>query len=252
MKLEAEQIAENWKKFLEIIETTITGDRKNQLLDFYNKYEDRFMMMPASHKPQYHSCFPGGYIYHVLKVIEGSFLLHYVWKNMGCHETYTIEELIFSAINHDLGKFGDENEESYIEQEDQWRRDKLGEMYTFNTNLEFMSVPDRSLWLLNNHGISYTKNEMLAIRLHDGLYAEANKPYLVSFNIETKPKSSIAYILHHADMMAARIEFEDENFTKVLPAKKESTKKDPIKMKAMKSLKGTKGLSNAVSSFLEQ
>ena len=28
--------------------------------------------------------------------------------------TYTLEELVFSAINHDLGKIGDEQNESYF------------------------------------------------------------------------------------------------------------------------------------------
>ena len=33
----------------------------------------------------------------------------------------TEEELVFSAINHDLGKMGDEENESYIPQTDKWR-----------------------------------------------------------------------------------------------------------------------------------
>lgn len=251
MELTAEQIIENWSKFTDNIEEYITGDRKEKLLEFYNKHEDRVMMMPASHKPQYHSCFPGGYVYHVNKVVEASIKLHNVWKEMGMHDTYTLEELVFSAINHDLGKFGDDENESYIEQKDQWRRDKLGEKYVFNSALEFMSVPDRSLWLLTSNGISYTKNEMLAIRLHDGLYAEANKAYLVNFNGETKPRTSIVYVLHHADMLAARIEFEDENLSKPVDEKidkKAHDKKVPIKTKALKSV-GGKGLDNAVNSF---
>ncbi len=65
--------------------------------------------------------------------------------------TYTKEELVFSALNHDLGKMGDEHNDAYIPQDDQWRRDKLGEDYKFNDRLEFMSVPDRSLHLLIQH-----------------------------------------------------------------------------------------------------
>ena len=50
---------------------------------------------------------------------------------------YTVEELVFAAINHDLGKMGDDQHESYIPQTDQWRKDKLGEDYMFNTKLAF-------------------------------------------------------------------------------------------------------------------
>jgi hypothetical protein len=117
-------------------------------------------------------------------------------------------------MNHDLGKMGDENNESYIPQTDQWRKDKLGEDYTFNNKLEFMSVPDRGLFLLNSHGINYTKNEWLAIKLHDGLYDESNKPYLMSWAPETKVRTALVHIVHQADLLAAKIEFEREWFPK--------------------------------------
>ena len=39
MKLTAEQIQANWIEFNTNIETFITGDRKQRLLDFYSKYE---------------------------------------------------------------------------------------------------------------------------------------------------------------------------------------------------------------------
>jgi hypothetical protein len=138
---------------------------------------------------------------------------------MDMFDTYTTEELVFSAINHDLGKFGDENNASYIEQTDQWRRDKLNETYMFNDRLEYMTVPDRGLFLLMENGIQYTKNEFLAIRTHDGLYDEANKSYLYSFAPETKPRTAIMLVLHQADMLAARVEFEREWLPKLLGPK---------------------------------
>ena len=49
MKLTAEQIQSNWEEFIGNIEKHITGDRKQTLLDFYKKYEDRIILMPASH-----------------------------------------------------------------------------------------------------------------------------------------------------------------------------------------------------------
>ena len=80
----------------------------------------------------------------------------------------------------------------------------------FNTSLPFASVPDRGLFLLQQHDIKYTFNEMIAIQTHDGLYDAANEKYLKSFMPETKPRTSLPFILHQADMMAARIEFEIE------------------------------------------
>ena len=119
--------------------------------------------MPASHKKEYHNAFPGGYVDHVLRVVDCALKLHKVWEEMGTDiSTYTIEELVFSALNHDLGKIGDTEHESYIPQTDQWRKDKLGEDYKFNDNLEYMSVPDRGLHLLMSNDIPFSKNALIS------------------------------------------------------------------------------------------
>jgi hypothetical protein len=227
MTLTPEQIQSNWDQLLGYIETDITGDRKDTLLSFYKKYEERLIMMPAAHKKEYHNAFPGGYVDHVNRVVECAIKLYNVWCEMEVDRTtFTLEELIFSAINHDLGKMGDENYESYIPQTDQWRRDKLGEDYMFNKQLAFSSVPDRGLFLLQSHGISYTFNEMIAIQTHDGLYDDANKKYLMAYMPEQKPRTSLPYIIHQADMMAARIEFEKEWLPKFKENKSNNFKLD--------------------------
>ena len=255
MKLSAEQIQENWNTFLLNIESYISSPRKEKLLSFYKKYESRIMMMPASHKKEYHSAFPGGYVDHVNRVVEASLKIYDVWGEFGMDKsTFTIEELIFSAINHDLGKMGDDQHESYLPQTDKWRREKLGEDYMHNKAIAFSAVPDRGLFLLQDNDIKYTFNEMIAIQTHDGLYDPANEKYLKSFMPETKPRTSLPFILHQADMLAARIEFEIEwlpkfknsldskkgNYTLDTNSKKSNTN---IKNKALGSIQ-SEGLKN--------
>lgn len=233
--LTAEQIQSNWEKFLSLIDTHISSPRKEKLLEFYNRFEDRFVLMPASHKVAYHNCFPGGYVDHVNRVVEASLKLYDVWEQMGTDmTTFTKEELVFSAINHDLGKFGTETEASYLEQTDEWRRTKLNETYMFNNTLEFMSVPDRSLYLLQTNGIEYSKNEFLAIKLHDGIYEEANKPYLLGYLPEQKPRTSLIFIVHQADLLAARVEFETEWLPKFKTPKTEAPVSAPVKVRKTK------------------
>lgn len=247
MKLTAEQIQDNWNKFLSIIDEHISEPRCSELKAFYEQYAERIMLMPASHKKEYHNAFPGGYVDHVLRVVQSALKLNKVWVDMGVDtSTYTVEELVFAALNYDLGKMGDAQNESYIPQTDQWRKEKLGEDYKFNDRLEYMSVPDRGLHLLMSHGITFSRNEMLAIKLHDGLYDDANKPYLMSWSPETKPRTALVFIVHQADLMAARIEFEQvwmpkfkgevtqnnqTNFTI------EKNKKAPVKTKALGNIK---------------
>jgi hypothetical protein len=221
MNLTAEQIQDNWNELMSIIDTHISSPRKEKLIDFYEQYAERLMLMPAAHKKEYHNAFPGGYVEHVLRVIRCAIKQAELWESEECDmSTFTIEELVFSALNHDLGKMGNEEQESYIPQTDQWRKDKLGEDYMFNTKVPFSSVPDRGLYLLQSHGIQYTFNEMVAIQTHDGLYDKANEKYLMAFMPEQKPRTSLPYILHQADLMAARIEFEREWLPKLKEGKK--------------------------------
>ena len=227
------------------------------MVEFYKKYEERIILMPAAHKKEYHNSFPGGYVEHVNRVVKAALSLSATWEGFGADmSTFTQEELVFSAINHDLGKMGDEENESYIPQTDQWRREKLGEDYMFNTKVPFASVPDRGLFMLQSHGIQYTFNEMLAIQTHDGLYDDGNKKYLFAFMPEQKPRTSLPFILHQADLMAARIEFEREWLPKLkgensVEKPKENftlKSKSNLKSKALNTIK-SEGLKNMLDSL---
>lgn len=211
MSLTAEQIKDNWELFINNIEKYIGEERAGQLIEFYTTHQDRLIVYPASNQLKYHNCLPGGYVDHVNRVVKGALFTHKMWQAMGGFmDNYTIEELVFSAINHDLGKIGDENYPAYLPSNDEWRKKNLGEMYTFNNKLNFMSVPDRSIYLLQEAGIKISQNEFIAIKTHDGLYDQANEAYLKSFTPETKPRTNLPYVLHQADMMAARIEAEGQ------------------------------------------
>tara|TARA_B110000977_G_C11083018_1_gene493567 strand:+ start:3525 stop:4301 length:777 start_codon:yes stop_codon:yes gene_type:complete len=252
MKFTAEQLHENYEEFLGNIEGYITGDRKQLLLDFYFKYEERIILMPAAHKKEYHSAFPGGYVDHVNRVVRCAIKQSKLWADEGCDmSTFTLEELVFSAINHDLGKMGSDTEEAYIPQTDKWRRDKLGEDYMFNKSLPFSAVPDRSLFLLQQHDIKYTFNEMLAIQTHDGLYDAANEKYLKAYMPEQKPRTSLPFILHQADMMAARIEFEVEWLPKFNGKGNVDTQNNGIILTANKVSTKSKALNTVKSAGLK-
>lgn len=249
MNLNENQLLGNWKRFLDIIDTHISNPRKQKLLDFYNQYEERFILMPASHKPQYHNCFPGGYIEHVIRVIEAAWQIDKIWRNFGCKQNYTTEEVTFAALNHDLGKFGDFSNEAVLPNPSEWHVKNRGEIYTFNTQLDYMTVPDRGLWLLGQLGIEVSKNEYLAIKLHDGLYDEANKPYLMSWSPETKLRTSLPYIVHQADLLAARVEFEREWIDKLNTTPVEAPKTSKVTQEAKPSIPENDSLKSAMASF---
>jgi hypothetical protein len=132
----------------------------------------------------------------------------------------------------------------------------------FNNTIPFASVPDRSLFFLHSNNIQYTFNEMVAIQTHDGLYDEGNKKYLMGYLPEQKPRTALPFILHQADLMAARIEFEKEWLPKFQRKNLEESKKNFIlggnkpngktqsaqKQKALGSIK-SEGLKNLLNNI---
>ena len=256
MNLNAEQISSNWEKFLSNIETHISSPRKEKLLQFYKDQSDRFVLMPAAANVNYHNCFPGGYIEHINRVVDAALEVRAMWEKFGADmSTFTIEELVFSAINHDLGKVGDSNNDLYIPSTNDWRKKNLGEHYSYNKEVGFMTIPDRSLFLLQEAGISYTLNEMLAIRSHDGLYDDANKGYFISRIPESRPKSVIMFILHQADFLAAEVEKHinapTRDISKNFTAAPKVQAQAKAKTKALGNVKSD-GLKNIMTNFFDE
>ena len=208
-QLSAEQIQDNWKKLIDTIEGFISDDRKENLLKMYEDFKERMMFAPASAKGAYHNAMPGGYVEHILHIIQFSLQLKKVWEDNGAEINFTDEELVFAAMHHDLGKVGDLEHDYYIPQDSDWHRKNRGEIYKHNPSLQYMKVPDRGLWLIQHYGIRVTDKEYIGIKLTDGLYDDANKAYLMSYNPDYNLRSNMAYILHQADMMATHIEYDE-------------------------------------------
>lgn len=238
-----EKIQENWDTFLEIIDGMVTEDpdcRWAKLKDFYSLHEQRFAFMPASSKTHFHSAFPGGHVSHTLRVYNTAVELMKLWDKMGAIIDFSLEELTFVAINHDLGKFGTASAEYYIDQDSNWHRDR-GEVYKNNPAVPFMKDSDRSIFLLQELGVKVSEAEYLAIKLQAGLYEEANKSYFISYAPEFKLRSNLPYILHQADAMSARIESTTEGVvttpkSKFTP-KPKATAAKPVSKAASKFLK---------------
>lgn len=222
-----EQIQENWDKFLNCLEEYAEGgNRWHTLLHFYKDNEQRFAFMPASGKLSFHSAFPGGHISHTLRVYDTAMRLSVLWEEVGTTNDFTAEELAFAALNHDIGKFGTVDAETFIDQDSDWHR-KQGEVYKHNPNLPFMKDYDRSLFLLQDLGVAVSENEWLAIKLQSGLYEESNKSYFIAYKPEFRLRSNLPYILHQADAMSARIESLSVEVPK--PVEKKAYKKYPAK-----------------------
>lgn len=196
-----------YNKLIEIIENSgFEVDRVEKLKKLYEIFKQRVIEAPASGKIHYHNAYEGGYIDHIHNVIECAKYTTALFKKMGASIDYTQQELIFSAMHHDLGKIGDFDEPYYIPQESDWHRKNQGEMFKQNPKIQFMSVPDRALWLLNKFEISCTMAETLGIKLADGMYDDSNSKYLKSYNAGHNMKTNLPYVIHMADHTSSIVE----------------------------------------------
>ena len=208
-QLTAEQIQENWYQLRNLITNTFEGDRLEKLNKMYDHFEDRMCMAPASGTEYFHYAHVGGYVEHVLHVVDCALKITNLWQSEGATIDFTTEEVIFAALHHDLGKVGDLSEDYYTPNDSDWHRKNQGLIYKHNGKLQYMTVTDRAIWLLQHFGIQMTESEYLGLKLTDGMYEEANKNYYVSYSPERQLKTNIAYILHQADMMASHIEYDE-------------------------------------------
>ena len=236
--LQANQIEENWKSLIQLIEDNFEGERKEKLLEMYTHFKDRMMFAPASSKEHFHNAFPGGYVEHVLNITRAVKSVYQTWKDHGAHINFTEEEMIFATLHHDLGKVGDDEMDYYIPNESEWHRKNQGKIYTPNPKLQYMNVSDRSLWLLQKFDINLNQTEYIGLKLADGLYEEGNKQYFISFTPDFELQTNLPHIIHQADMLASKTERDNWKYgnkkvvnTKVPKTRDEQKQVDNLKNK---------------------
>lgn len=208
IKKTEQQLVESYDKFISTLSQVFSGERLGKLLHMYSETElgAELVVAPASGKDHFHSAYVGGYIDHVLNVVKNSYKIHKLYEDDGIKADFTVEELLFAAFHHDLGKLGTPAHPHYVPETSDWHIKNQGSKFKLNGANHYMDVTHRALWLLNQYGITYTEKEMLGIMLADGLYNESTKPYFISYSNETRLKTDLPYILHWADHMSCRQE----------------------------------------------
>lgn len=190
--LTPEQIAENFEKYRSFAEKL--GERSAAALSMIDHLGERLALCPASSRKDYHSAYPGGLVEHSLRVLSNALKLA---KAFGWE--LPKESLIIGCLFHDLGKVGDHENDLYLPQDSDWHRDKLGEMYKHNRDIQYMTVPDRGVWLCQHFGLKLTQDEFLAIKLNDGQYAQENAPYKMK-------EPALVDAVHMADLISTKQE----------------------------------------------
>jgi hypothetical protein len=58
--------------------------RKDALNKMYDDLEERMVFMPASSMEHFHNAFAGGYVDHILRVMDCALTLHNTWTVSRC------------------------------------------------------------------------------------------------------------------------------------------------------------------------
>ena len=207
------QLEENYNKFISAVKSLFTGERLEKLLHMYSMEElgPNLMLQPASGNIGYHNAYDGGYIDHIMNVVNNSIRMMKLYEDVGGKIDFTRDELLFAAFHHDLGKLGKKGVLNYLPNKSEWHIKNQGKIYTNNPELPFMDLTDRTFLTLSDYGLTHTSNEWFGIRLTDGMYDEANIKYLKTFNPDNTLRSNIQYILHWADHMSTCMERDTQN-----------------------------------------
>ena len=187
VKLSDEQIIENRETAEKLLQQPfLDGGLLKQMFEQL----DEFWTAPASSREDFHGAFPGGLCDHSLRVVRN---LRKLAETLA-PDRFLSERLDLLGLIHDLGKVGDGKRPLYVPNPNDWGR-KRGFIYEINRDIPHMPISDRTIWLLQRHGVKFSAEEWLAVRLSDGQYEESNRRYAMR-------EPDLALLLHFADRWA--------------------------------------------------
>ena len=145
-------------------------DAFKTLMCFLEK-ETAWLTAPASIK--YHLCRKQGLLEHSVNVAETMLML----RGLLAPEL-SEESCVITALLHDLGKAGVAGHPQYLENSPSEKQQRYGYSastpYRFNSEMAYLSVPVRSLYLILPY-LPLTQEEAQAIVYHDGQYVPENR-----------------------------------------------------------------------------
>ena len=146
-----QQLKENYDKFITFVKKAFASqpERLEKLLHMYSEEElgMELTVAPASGRLHFHSAYVGGYIDHVMNVCKNAIGQMTQFKNNGGTIDFEVEELLFAALHHDLGKLGDGNHPYYVPNPSDWHVKNQGAIFTQNGELHYMGDHHHPIYL---------------------------------------------------------------------------------------------------------
>ena len=191
-----ETVEKNWENYALCLKRASASPEMQKLI---GKLADAGMAVcPASTKSDLVGSYVGGLVEHSLRTMTYMAKLSSVYGVKDLIDTSTI---IKTCLLHDIGKLGVPGVDVmpyYLESKDEWRRNKLGENYSINPDLQHLSVPTMSLMWCSKYGVELTPDEWHAVQSmgqHPGAFDRNDAPIKtetwVSLMLQSSVKASI-------------------------------------------------------------
>jgi len=150
------ELTDLWTSYTKLVDKIDRGDGLTRMMEDLG---ERLLMCPAEPRNDSPGCEPGGLIQQAITVAKGMKKL-----NDGFGMGASTESILLVGLLHELGKVGNLKESYFVPEEESWRREKLGAFYKPNEGMSRMTIPERSLYLLQHYGVHLTEEEFMAIR----------------------------------------------------------------------------------------
>jgi len=169
IKLSLDEIENNWSVFEKLC-GRLSDHNLNHMLESLG---ERLSTCPASARLDQYNAHPGGLIQHSLDVTSA------MRKINESHDLgLKTSSILKVGLLHDIGKVGSVERDHFISQDSDWHREKLGQMFKFNDELNRMSTSHRSLYLLQSFGVTMSSDEWISVQLAAGSHFEENRFYV--------------------------------------------------------------------------
>jgi hypothetical protein len=161
-----EFVKDNYDRTIDTFKEIAT-EKDHPLFLLLDGMGERYALCPATSRKEYYSSFPGGLAYHNLHM----FFWMKKFTEIIAPKQFSDGQLFEISILHEIGKLGDLEHEYYLPKNSDWHM-KNGIFYEVNPKIQFMRIPDRSLYLAQEYYSSgrkcLTPSSYLSILLHEG------------------------------------------------------------------------------------
>jgi hypothetical protein len=191
-----ETVSKNWDNYVLCLKRASASKEMQTLVDKLG--EAGLAVCPASTKADLVGSYVGGLVEHSLRTMTYMAKLTSVYGIKDQVDTATVIKV---CLLHDIGKLGVPGVDAmpyYLESKDEWRRNKLGENYSINPDLQHLTVPTMTLMWCAKYGVELTPDEWHAVQSlgqHPGAFDRNDAPTKnetwVSHMLQQSVKASI-------------------------------------------------------------